>query len=585
MKSHAYSAKAALAAAFVLSVAVPLSAGAQDVGFSLNRFDPAEHGSNWISGESLDLRGHLRPAAGLTLDFAHKPLVAYDAEGEEIGAIVESQLFAHVGGGVILWDRLRLALNVPIALVTSGESVAINGGMFEAQDGASFGDIRLGADVRLLGEHGDLLTLAAGAQVHLPTGDRDAYTGDGGVRIVPRLMVAGDISMFAYSARLGIAVRTQDDPIGGVPTGSEIAFVGTAGVRVLDGKLLLGPELWGTTVISDGDAFFAKETTPFELIIGGHYTAGDFIFALGFGPGLTRGLGAPGARVLASVEWFPAIEDEEPPPPLPDADRDGDGIVDDDDACPDEPGVASDDPAKHGCPLPADRDQDGVIDANDACPDVKGVATDVAETNGCPPDRDGDGIYDDDDACPDVKGVRSDDAAKNGCPGDRDQDTIVDPEDACPDNAGPANEDKAKHGCPAARVEQGQIKIIERIEFKTGSATILPESFGIMEAVRAILADHPEITRISVEGHTDNVGKAEPNKKLSQRRAESVMKWLTGKGIERTRLEAHGFGMERPIADNATDEGKQTNRRVEFHIRTMNGEPVEAAGDTVSEEK
>jgi outer membrane protein OmpA-like peptidoglycan-associated protein len=70
------------------------------------------------------------------------------------------------------------------------------------------------------------------------------------------------------------------------------------------------------------------------------------------------------------------------------------------------------------------------------------------------------------------------------------------------------------------------------------------------------------------------------NKKLSQRRAESVMKWLTQKGIKRERLEAQGFGMERPIADNATDEGKQTNRRVEFHIRTVNGEAVESADST-----
>jgi outer membrane protein OmpA-like peptidoglycan-associated protein len=183
-----------------------------------------------------------------------------------------------------------------------------------------------------------------------------------------------------------------------------------------------------------------------------------------------------------------------------------------------------------------------------------------------------------------VKGIASDDPKQNGCPGDRDEDKIVDPEDACPDNAGPPNEDKRKHGCPAARVEKGQIKIIERIEFKSGSDKILPESFGIMEAVRAILEEHGEITRIAVEGHTDSVGKPESNKKLSQRRAESVMKWLTQKGIKRERLEAHGFGMERPIADNDSDEGKQKNRRVEFHIRTVNGEPVASDSSTEVEE-
>jgi len=569
--------------AAVLSIAVllalPLAASAQ--GFSLNRFDPAEHGSNWFSGESLDLRGHLRPAAGLTLDWAYKPLVAYDDDGDEIGPVIESQLFAHLGGGVILWDRLRLGVNVPIALVSQGDEVALNGVDLEAQDGASLGDIRLGVDVRLLGEYGDVVSLAAGVQLHLPTGDRDAYTGDGGVRLTPRLMVAGDIGIFAYSARMGIVVRTGIDDVEGVSAGSELAFVATAGVRVLDKKLLIGPELWGTTVLDD---FFGKQATPFELIFGGHYTAGDFLFALGVGPGLTRGLGAPGVRVLGSVEWFPAIDEEKPAPEPEPTDRDGDGILDVNDACPDEKGVASDDPEKNGCPLPKDKDGDGIIDSEDACPNEKGVATDDPDTNGCPADRDGDGIYDIDDACPDVKGIASDDPKKNGCPGDRDQDQIVDPEDACPDNAGPPNEDKKKHGCPAARVEKGQIKIIERIEFKSGSDKILPESFAIMEAVRAILAEHAEITRIAIEGHTDNVGKAEFNKKLSQRRAESVMKWLTQKGIKRERLEAHGFGMERPIADNDSDEGKQTNRRVEFHIRTVNGEPVESDSSTEVEE-
>jgi OOP family OmpA-OmpF porin len=578
MKQHLSWAYAAVLSIAVL-LALPFVASAQ--GFSLNRFDPAEHGSNWFSGESLDLRGHLRPAAGLTLDWAYKPLVAYDEDGDEIGPLIESQLFAHLGGGLILWDRVRVGLNVPIALISQGDAVAINGVTLEAQDGASLGDIRLGVDVRLLGEYGDIVTLAAGVQLHLPTGDSDAFTGDGGVRLTPRLMVAGDIGIFAYSARMGIAVRTGVDDSEGVSTGSELAFVGTAGVRVLDKKLLIGPELWGTTVMDD---FFGKQATPFELIFGGHYTAGDFIFALGVGPGLTRGLGAPGVRVLGSVEWFPAIDEAKPAPEPEPEDRDGDGILDVNDACPDDKGVASDDPEKNGCPLPKDKDGDGIIDSEDACPNEKGVETDDPDTHGCPPDRDGDGVYDVDDACPDVKGIASDDPKQNGCPGDRDDDTIVDPEDACPDNAGPPNEDKSKHGCPAARVEKGQIKIIERIEFKSGSDKILPESFGIMEAVRAILAEHDEITRIAIEGHTDSVGKPESNKKLSQRRAESVMKWLTQKGIKRERLEAQGFGMERPIADNDSDEGKQKNRRVEFHIRTVNGEPVDSENSTEVEE-
>lgn len=562
-------------------------AHAQEVGFALNRFDPAEHGSNWFAGESLDLRGSVRPSLGLTLDWAYKPLVIYDANGNEVAAIVESQLNAHVGGALILFDRLRLGLSLPVTVVQRGEDGMLGGTTFQGVEGSGIGDVRVGLDLRLLGEYGDVATLAIGFQAHLPTGDRASYTGDGDVRLVPRLMLAGDVGMLAYSARAGVQVRMQDDDLGNVSTGSEMMFVATAGLRVADRKLLIGPELWGSTVISDSDAFFKKATTPFELILGGHYSAGDFILALGVGPGLTRGLGAPAVRILGSIEWMPQIEAPKEPEPAPapvaaPLDRDDDGILDNDDSCPDDEGVASDDRAKHGCP--PDRDGDGILDRDDACPDVPGVASDERSKNGCPSDRDGDGIIDDEDFCPDREGVRSDDPELNGCPGDRDNDDIIDPADACPDNPGPSNEDMKKHGCPVARVEKGQIKIIERIEFKTGSSTILPESYPIVEAVRALMKEHAEITRVSIEGHTDNVGKAPNNKKLSQRRAESVMKWLTQKGIERPRFEAHGFGDEQPLADNDSEEGRQTNRRVEFHIRTVNGEAVEADREDAADE-
>ena len=102
--------------------------------------------------------------------------------------------------------------------------------------------------MRLAGEYGDPFTLAIGLQVHAPTGNRDAFAGDGAVRVMPRaddrrrrrrVRVQPALSAFSY--------RGQDDGFGEVPTGSELAFVATAGVRVVDGMLLLGPELWGTT--------------------------------------------------------------------------------------------------------------------------------------------------------------------------------------------------------------------------------------------------------------------------------------------------------------------------------------------------
>ena len=147
----------------------------------------------------------------------------------------------------------------------------------------------------------------------------------------------------------------------------------------------------------------------------------------------------------------------------------------------------------------------------------------------------------------------------------------MDAEDACPDKAGVADPDPKKHGCPKAQIEAGQIKIIEQVQFATKSAKILPASDAVLSAVLEILKAHPEITKVSVEGHTDNRGGKGYNKDLSKRRAASVVKWLTDKGIDQKRLSSAGFGLDRPLDTNDTEEGRQKNRRVEFHIQSNEG--------------
>ncbi len=565
-------------------------ANAQQQGFALNRYEPAERGSEWFAQDTLDLRGHLRPAVGVTGDFGYKPLVIYNADGSERTAVVERQLFAHVGASLVLFDMVRFGVNIPVAVSQAGSGGTVGGTTYTPADKAAIGDIRVGGDVKLVGKYGEAFTLALGVQAFIPSGNRDQYTGDGKVRIAPRLQFAGDVDMFAYAARIGLNYRGLNETFGNSSTGTELSFGASAGLRVADKKLVIGPEIYGTTVLVDGHAF-EKTATPFELVFGGHYTAGDFRFGLGVGPGLTRGFGAPKVRALLSLEWAPAFEEPkapgdrdgdgitddkdqcpdvkgEPPTGCPKKeepkDRDKDGILDEKDACPDVPGIKTDDPKTNGCP---DKDGDGIMDSVDACPDLKGVKTEDPKTNGCPPDKDGDGIFDADDACPDVKGVKSEDPKKNGCPPDTDGDGIIDPEDACPDTPGPKNEDPKKNGCPAAAIVAGQIKILQQVKFKTNSAEILKESDEILTAVATIMKDHPEITVIRVEGHTDNKGNKAYNKDLSKKRAASVVKWLVTKGkIDAKRLKSDGFGDEKPIDTNDTDPGRQNNRRVEFHI-------------------
>jgi outer membrane protein OmpA-like peptidoglycan-associated protein len=154
-------------------------------------------------------------------------------------------------------------------------------------------------------------------------------------------------------------------------------------------------------------------------------------------------------------------------------------------------------------------------------------------------------------------------------PPDRYNDCVLDSADSCRDVPGPSVPVPKKNGCPLARVEGGQVKITEQVKFKTASAEILPESDLVLRAIADILKGHPEITKVRVEGHTDNKGAAAYNKDLSKKRATSVATWLIRAGIDKKRLTSEGFGLEKPIDDNSTEEGRQNNRRVEFHIVDM----------------
>ncbi len=120
-----------------------------------------------------------------------------------------------------------------------------------------------------------------------------------------------------------------------------------------------------------------------------------------------------------------------------------------------------------------------------------------------------------------------------------------------------------------ASLRQGAIIITEQVNFATGSADILPESYDVLDAVVRILRRQDDIRLMRVEGHTDSVGNANANLRLSQSRSEAVREYLIRHGIAPERVEAIGYGEERPVADNSTAEGRAENRRVEFNILEM----------------
>jgi outer membrane protein OmpA-like peptidoglycan-associated protein len=247
-------------------------------------------------------------------------------------------------------------------------------------------------------------------------------------------------------------------------------------------------------------------------------------------------------------------------------DRDGDGIPDDIDKCPNDPedkdGFQDDD----GCPDP-DNDKDGILDAKDKCPNDAEDRDGFEDADGCPdPDNDKDGIPDVKDKCPNDPEDKDGFEDADGCPDpDNDKDGVPDVSDQCPLEPGPAD----NHGCPKKFehivVTQDKIELKQKIFFETDKATIMPRSFGLLDEIGSVLRARPTM-RVRIEGHTDARGTAAHNMKLSQSRADSVRQHLIGLGVEGGRMDAQGFGSQQPIETNKTAAGRERNRRVEFII-------------------
>jgi outer membrane protein OmpA-like peptidoglycan-associated protein len=244
----------------------------------------------------------------------------------------------------------------------------------------------------------------------------------------------------------------------------------------------------------------------------------------------------------------------------PRTDKDGDGVEDAQDKCPDEPEDKDGFQDEDGCP-DLDNDADTIPDAIDRCPIVAGPL----EGGGCPDtDKDNDGLVDRLDVCPDQAGTQE----LRGCPDpDRDHDGIPDRIDVCADDPGVKEERGCAKKYKMVVVKRDKIEIKKQIKFASGSAKIIgKESFTILDDVAQAMRDMPTIKKIRIEGHTDSVGKAVNNMKLSQARADAVMAQLLKRDIDPGRMQAVGYGVEKPIASNLTAKGRAENRRTEFNI-------------------
>ena len=149
------------------------------------------------------------------------------------------------------------------------------------------------------------------------------------------------------------------------------------------------------------------------------------------------------------------------------------------------------------------------------------------------------------------------------------------PAPAPSDSAAPAAPPPATTDQKATADSRGNIKLPGTIEFETGKATfkIGGDSDKTLLQLKQYLDENPRVTKLRIEGHTDNVGSAAANEQLSGERALAIKKFLVEKGVTKTRLLAVGFGQSKPVADNATEDGKAKNRRTEFRIAELTGKP------------
>ena len=265
-----------------------------------------------------------------------------------------------------------------------------------------------------------------------------------------------------------------------------------------------------------------------------------------------------------NVEWTIGLDFRKEEDP----DLDHDGILNKVDQCPTDAEDVDSFEDDDGCPE-LDNDKDGIKDLSDDCPNKAEDKDGFEDSNGCPdPDNDGDKIADTQYACPNEKEDADSFEDDDGCPDpDNDNDGMADAADKCPNDPEAVNNYQDADGCPdTVPLEVAKFTgAIEGITFDNNKDTIRKTSVPTLSAALAVLQQFPDM-RIEIQGHTDDKGDDAFNMDLSQRRASQVMKWFVDHGIDANRLRGVGYGETVPVADNATDAGRATNRRVEFKL-------------------
>lgn len=563
-------------------------------GFELERLElnPGAEGSLVVGTGELLEAGHFRVSA--VGHYSHRPLLLRRDDTDY--ALVGLRTTMHVAAAYALTKWLQVGGQFPLVALQQGDD-PINTGLARPES-FGLGTPTLGVRLGLFTQDSrGGLDVAVEGDVGLPIGNAKGLGSDQGWRYMPRVMVGRHFGFIRAALDAGLMVRPRL-PITDKPTnvqdelGNEVRFglaLATTGKRLrwefnvrgmvplteqpgsaelLPGvRYLVNPslEVFALAGVGVGSA---PGTPTFRLLAGGSF--GNVTPRRGPGESSVKcELGTAQNRVEECPDWDEDSDGvlnaiDQCPMELgtaerkgcPQRDTDADGIEDSLDACPTEAGPA----ARQGCPV-RDQDNDTIEDEFDACPTQAGSA----ENRGCPlKDPDGDGLDSDQDDCPNEFGPPE----RRGCPEeDTDKDGVPNREDSCVNQSGV----KDNLGCPAhetplVAITHKQLDLRGKVYFEASQARIQSRSFELLNWVAKVIREHPEIPRVVVGAHTDDRGFAEQNRQLSQQRADAVMRYLIDKGAPAERLEARGYGSERPVDSNATSIGRENNRRVDFKI-------------------
>ena len=415
--------------------------------FSAQRFAPAPGPGNYLQVDGAHLLGHLSPGAGLTIDYAHQPLVLFDAsctDATETNCDVEGThtefvsylLQFNLYGSIVLVDRIQIGLNLPL-LLSNGEAFdeIVQGMPVSVSGGSRFavGDPTLSLKARLYGD-GEGIALAAAVYGTFPVANamqEDGFLGDESVRVGGHLIAEFIQSGFHLAFNVGGYYRPERVFLSN-RAGSQITYRVGIGYDVTPLVFLFG-ELDGASGLSS-----EVDEHPLEGRVGARLRQGDLTFSLAGGAGIVSGVGTPVFRVIGGLAYAPQR-----------GDRDGDHIDDGEDACPTEAEDMDGWEDEDGCPE-ADNDGDGRLDADDPCPTEAEDMDGHEDEDGCPDtDNDGDGIRDGFDGCPNQPEDMDGDRDEDGCPdNDTDRDGIEDANDRCPNEPEDIDGFGDEDGCP-----------------------------------------------------------------------------------------------------------------------------------------